>query len=173
MKVLLPFRAMSQYADEIPEAIRSSACGPVTAAAILRHHEGRSPTVQMLYKKLWTTRIGLSAFFLIRQLRKLTGSAYVIERVRSIEQVKQELIAGRPLAVKFDRYFSFRWRTSSAFAYHWTPLVGFEDKDGDVMLYIHDNGQKNRPSKLRAVSFLENQYVVSFIRIVPTTKKAS
>ncbi|MEZ0480176.1 C39 family peptidase [Planococcus sp. SSTMD024] len=170
MKVLLPFQAMSQYAEHVPAAYRASACGPVTAASILRYHEGTAPGVGLLYKKLGTTPIGLSAFCLIRRLKKLTGPRYDIKRVRSIEQIKQQLDAGYPLAVKFDRYFSLRWRQKTTFAYHWVPLIGYEETAGDLLLYIHDNGQKNRPSKLRAVSFRENRGVLSFIRISPVAK---
>lgn len=170
MKVLLPFQAMSQYAEEIPEAMRASACGPVTAASILRYHEGIAPGIGELYKQLGATKIGLSAFCLTRRLQKLAGPRYTIKRVQSIERVKQELMAGHPLAVKFDRYFSFRWRQKTTFAYHWVVLAGFEETEDDILLWIHDNGQKNRPSKLRAVSFRDNRDVLSFIQITPVPK---
>lgn len=167
MKVLLPFQAMNQYAEHIPAAYRASACGPVTAASILRYHEGVAPGIGPLYKWLGATPIGLSAFCLIRRLKKLAGPRYAIKRVRSIEQIKQQLDAGYPLAVKFDRYFSLRWCQKTTFAYHWVPLIGYEETADDLLLFIHDNGQKNRPSKLRAVSFRENRSVLSFIQISP------
>lgn len=170
MKVLLPFQAMNQYAEQVPPAYRASACGPVTAASILRYHEGMAPGIGPLYKKLGTTPIGLSAFCLIRRLRRLAGPRYAIKRVRSIEQVKQQLDAGYPLALKFDRYFSLRWRQKTTFSYHWVPLIGYEETEGDLLLFIHDNGQKNRPSKLRAVSFRKNRGVLSFISISPMAK---
>lgn len=167
MKVLLPFQAMNQYAEHIPAAYRTFACGPVTAASILRYHEGVAPGIGPLYKWLGATPIGLSAFCLIRRLKKLAGPRYDIKRVRSIEQIKQQLDAGYPLAVKFDRYFSLRWCQKTTFAYHWVPLIGYEETADDLLLFIHDNGQKNRPSKLRAVSFRENRRVLSFIKISP------
>ncbi|MFP8783561.1 C39 family peptidase [Planococcus plakortidis] len=170
MKVLLPFQAMSQYAGDVPSPYRASACGPVTVASILRYHEGQAPGIGPLYKLLGATPIGLSAFCLIRRLRKLVGPRYDIQRVRSLEQIKRQLDAGYPLAVKFDRYFSLRWRQATTFAYHWVPLIGYEETEGDLLLLIHDNGQKNRPSKLRAVSLRENQGVLSFIRISPVSK---
>lgn len=170
MKVLLPFQAMNQYADYVPLAYRASACGPVTAASILRYHEDVAPGIGPLYKILGTTPIGLSAFCLIRRLKKLTGPRYDIKRIRSIEHIKQQLDAGYPLAMKFDRYFSVRWRQKTTFAYHWVPLIGYEETADDLLLLIHDNGQKNRPSKLRAVSLRENQGVLSFIQISPVSK---
>lgn len=170
MKVLLPFQAMNQYAEQVPPAYRASACGPVTAASILRYHEGMAPGIGPLYKKLGTTAIGLSAFCIVRRLQKLVGPRYEVRRVRSIERIKQELDAGHPLALKFDRYFSLRWRKKTTFAYHWVPLIGYEETGDDLLLFIHDNGQKNRPSKLRAVSFRENRDILSFIRISPAEK---
>ncbi|MDN5708382.1 MAG: BtrH N-terminal domain-containing protein [Planococcus sp. (in: firmicutes)] len=170
MKVLLPFQAMNQYAEHVPAAYRASACGPVTAASILFYHEGVAPGIGPLYKLLGATPIGLSAFCLIRRLRKLAGPRYDIKRVRSTEQIKQQLDAGYPLAVKFDRYFSLRWYQKTTFAYHWVPLIGYEETGDDLLLFIHDNGQKNRPSKLRAVSFRENRGVLSFVQISPVSK---
>ncbi|MBU9673929.1 hypothetical protein KQ939_12390 [Planococcus sp. CP5-4] len=170
MKVLLPFQAMNQYGEHVPAAYRASACGPVTAASILRYHEGVAPGIGPLYNLLGATPIGLSAFCLIRRLKKLTGPRYDIKRIRSTEQIKQQLDAGYPLAVKFDRYFSLRWYQKTTFAYHWAPLIGYEETLDDLLLYIHDNGQKNRPSKLRAVSFRENQGILSFVQISPIAK---
>lgn len=170
MKVLLPFEAMSQYAESIPKAQRPSACGPVTAASILHYHEGIAPGIQQLYKALGTTALGLSAFFLIRRLRQLTNPRYHIARVRSLDEVKKELQSGYPLALKFDRYFSLRWRKNYTFAYHWVPLVGYEEMPDDLILYVHDNGQKNRPSKLRAVSYRENRDILTFVQITPASK---
>ncbi|WP_211653733.1 C39 family peptidase [Planococcus alpniumensis] len=170
MKALLPFQAMNQYAEHVPAAYRASACGPVTTASILLYHEGVAPGIGPLYKLLGATPIGLSAFCLIRRLRKLAGPRYDIKRIHSIEHIKQQLDAGYPLAVKFDRYFSLRWRQKTTFAYHWVPLIGYKETGDDLLLYIHDNGQKNRPSKLRAVSFRENQGVLSFIQIAPVSK---
>ncbi|WP_271853992.1 C39 family peptidase [Planococcus maritimus] len=170
MKVLLPFQAMNQYADQVPASYRASACGPITAASILRYHKELTPGIGQLYRFLGTTSLGLSAFCFIRRLRKWLGPRYEIKRVRSIGQVKQELDAGNPLAVKFDRYFSLRWRQETTFAYHWVPLIGYEETEDDLLLYVHDNGQKNRPSNLRAVSFRKNRSVLSFIRISPVQR---
>lgn len=170
MKVLLSFQAMNQYAEQVPPAFRASACGPVTAASILHYHECVAPGIGPLYRKLGATPIGLSAFCLIRRLKKLAGPRYDIKRIRAIEQVKRQLDAGYPLALKFDRYFSLRWRQASTFAYHWVPLIGYEETGDDLLLFIHDNGQKNRPSKLRAVSFRENRGVLSFVQISPVSK---
>jgi hypothetical protein len=167
MKILIPFAGMSQYDEKIDEIWRGSACGPTTAAAILRHHEQKDWNVNDVYKALGTTRIGLFTWRLKRNFHKLGGKRFAIDKTRSIEEVKKELAAGRPLAVKFDRYFSFRWFSKPHFNYHWVPLVGFEEKTDDLLLYIHDNGKRNRPSRLQAVSYGANKKFLTFLKIVP------
>lgn len=173
MKILIPFEGMSQYEESVDERKRSSACGPVTAASILKFHDNREYAVNELYKTLGTTPIGLFSWRLIRKLQKFTASRFEIKKIRSIDQVKSELLAGRPVAMKFDRYFSFRWFSKPLFHYHWVPLVGFEEKNDDVILYFYDNGKRSRPSKLRTASFNKHQKVLSFVKIVPTCSQNS
>lgn len=167
MKILMPFEGMSQYDLAIDSKIRGSACGPVTAAAIHRFHENSELAVNSVYKLLGTTSIGLFTWRLMRNFRKLAGNDYRLEKTRSISEVKQELLAGRPLAMKFDRYFTFHWFSKPMFNYHWVPVIGFEEKDGDVFFYFHDNGKRNRPSKIRTVSYASQRSYLSFVKIIP------
>ncbi|MGH2319326.1 hypothetical protein ACRC6Q_16425 [Planococcus sp. SE5232] len=171
MKQLIDFQGMSQHDEAIFEKYRSSACGPVTAAAILRHHEGLELGVNQLYRLLGSTPIGLFTWKLLRNFHKVGGQRYEVKKVRSIEEVKEELLAGRPLAMKFDRYFTFHWFSKPLYSYHWVPLIGFKQEADDLILYIHDNGQKNRPSKMRTVSYLENRKVLSFVKIMPKDRQ--
>ena len=167
MKVLLPFEGMSQYESVIDPQKRGSACGPVTAASIFRFHENEIFEINEVYRLLGTTSIGLFTWRLLRNFRKIAGSRYKLETTRSISEVKEELLSGRPLAMKFDRYFSFRWFAKPLYNYHWVPLIGFEDKGDDVILYFHDNGKRNRPSKIRTVSYHSQRTVLSFVKIIP------
>ncbi len=170
LKVLIPFNGQSQYAPEIKTQWQGSACGPVTAAAILQHYGEKEWTASELYRLLGATRIGLFTWRFVRKFAKLTSGRYDVHTIHSIDEVKKELIAGRPLAVKFDRWFSFHWFSKPMFNYHWVPLVGFEEQDEDLILYIHDNGKRNRPSKLRAVSYHKNRKFLTFVKIVPIQK---
>lgn len=167
MKIILPFEGMSQYDEAIDNGKRGSACGPVTAAAIFNFHENETLSINEVYRLLGTTPIGLFTWRLLRNFHKVAGSQYDIQKTRSLSEVKRELRGGRPLAMKFDRYFSFRWFSKTLFNYHWVPLIGFEDKGDDVLLYFHDNGKKNRPSKIRTVSYNEHRSVLSFVKIIP------
>ncbi|MCH4827681.1 C39 family peptidase [Planococcus halocryophilus] len=167
MKKLIAFQGLSQYDERISKKYRSSACGPVTIAAILQHYEQLEIGVNQLYRLLGTTPIGLFTWRLVKNFRKIGGIRYEVKKINTIQEVKEELLAGRPLAMKFDRYFTFHWFSKPLYRYHWVPLIGFEQKTNDLILYIHDNGQKNRPSKLRTVSYQENQNVLTFVKIIP------
>lgn len=167
MKKLIAFQGLSQHDEAIYKKYRASACGPVTAAAILQFHEEVDVGVNQLYRLLGATPIGLFTWRLISNFHKVAGTRYEAKKVRHIEEVKEELLAGRPLAMKFDRYFTFHWFSTFAYSYHWVPLIGFKQETDDLLLYIHDNGQKNRPSKMRTVSYKENQKVLTFVKIKP------
>lgn len=170
MKKLIAFQGLSQHNGKIFKKIRPSACGPVTIAAILQHHEKLEIGINQLYRLLGTTSIGLFTWRLLRNFKKITGTRYEVKKVNNLEEVKKELLAGRPLAMKFDRYFTFHWFSKPAYSYHWVPLIGFEQQANDLILYIHDNGQKNRPSKMRTVSYQENRKVLTFVKIMPTDR---
>lgn len=171
MKRVISFQGLSQHDEAIYKKYRASACGPVTAAAILQFHEGLNIGINQLYRLLGATPIGLFTCRLLRNFHKIAGTRFEAKRVWDIEEVKEELLAGRPLAMKFDRYFTFHWFSKFAYSYHWVPLIGFKEEAGDILLYIHDNGQKNRPSKMRTVSYMENRKVLTFVKIMPKDRQ--
>ncbi|HSI67187.1 MAG TPA: hypothetical protein VK947_07210 [Planococcus sp. (in: firmicutes)] len=171
MKVIIPFQGLSNNEAAIDENKRKSSCGPLTASAILKHHEKKVYPINDLYRLLGTTPIGLFTWRLVRRWRRIAGSNYEVKKVRSIEEVKNELMAGRPLALKFDRYFSFQWFAKPLFNYHWVPLIGFNEEKDDLQLYIHDNSKKNRPSKIRAVSYKKHQKLLTFVKFKPLQPK--
>lgn len=167
MKKLIVFQGLSQHDTNIHEKYRPSACGPVTVAAILQYHEELDIGINQLYQLLGSTCIGLFTWKLLRNFQKLGGKRYEVTKVLTIDEVKEELLANRPLAMKFDRYFTFHWFSKPLYSYHWVPLIGFEEKPDDLVLYFHDNGQKNRPSKMRTASYFANQKVLTFVKITP------
>ncbi|ANU23840.1 C39 family peptidase [Planococcus donghaensis] len=167
MKKLIDFQGLSQYDKSISKKYRPSACGPVTIAAILHHYEELEIGMNQLYRLLGSTPFGLFTWRLVKNFRKINGGRFEVKKITTIEEVKEELLAGRPLAMKFDRYFTFHWFSKPTYRYHWVPLIGFEEGANDVLLYIHDNGQKNRPSKMRTVSYQKNRKVLTFVKIKP------
>lgn len=167
MKKTLEIKGKSQFDQEIDKRFQPSACGPVTAFVILEYlFKNASPfTVNELYHQLGSTKIGLFKRRFIRNMQRLLGSKWHVTQC-SIEEVKRELEEGRPVAAKFDRWFSGKWRGQFAFDYHWVPVIGYEEDD-DLILIIHDNGRPNEPSKIRSVSYKQNESILSFVKIEP------
>ena len=170
MKIQLPVQGISQYDSSIDSSYQASACGPVTAYVLLNYLLPNASPFQPndLYSKLGGTRIGLFTHRFVRNLRKLLGPNWQIERC-SLHTALHELKNGRPVALKFDKYFSLQWNKKSTFAYHWVPLIGYEIENDELVLIIHDNGGRNRESKIRKVSYAQNASILTFIRVTPTS----
>ncbi|WJY27752.1 C39 family peptidase [Sporosarcina trichiuri] len=168
MPLLKEFTGKSQYDSDIGQKIRSSACGPVTVSLLLRYarHPLGDVPVDKLYRLLGTTRIGLFTGRFVRRLRKLLGAGWTVEKC-TVEEALSEIDEGRPVAAKFDKWLSRKWRQSAAFDYHWVPVIGYERDAGDIQLAVHDNGSPSSPSRLRYISYKENAPVLTFVRIVP------
>ena len=172
MRVQLNIGGISQYDNSILMQYRPSACGPVTALSILRYWMPNACNIEInqLYRLLGSTRIGLFTWRLKKNLRKLLGPEWDIDTC-SLEQAKSELLEGRPLACKFDRYFSFHWFGNYEFAYHWVPLIGFEENENGLTLIIHDNGGRSRESHIREVTYEKNKDILTFVKIRPHSLK--
>ena len=166
MKQQLSLQGKSQYDASIKPHYRNSACGPTTIHVILRYYDETAPSVNALYKLLGCTKIGLFKWRLIHNLRKLLPTWDI--RKCSLKEALQEIDAGRPVAMRFDRYFSLQWfDKKSTFAYHWVPLTGYEVQNDKLVLQFHDNGGQNRDSQIRTALFQNNENVLCFVKIAP------
>lgn len=170
MKRLEGFLGKSQYDHDINERFRPSACGPVTAYTILRYHEHdlAKSCVDDIYRLLGGMKIGLFKWRFVWRLRRLLGPEWTIENC-GLEELKKEIEAGRPVAAKFDKWFSFHWFGKYVFDYHWVPVVGFKETENGIILLVHDNGGRNRDSQMREIAYEPNQAILSFIKITKTT----
>lgn len=158
---------MSQYNKEVIPQYKNSACGPTTVFVILKYHGYEQLCdINTLYKLLGGTRIGLFTWRLIKNLRKHLGSNWSISRCTLAESLK-ELEAGRPVFMKFDKYFTFQWLAKPTFKYHWVPLIGYEIQGNELYLILHDNGGRNRDSQIRKVRYAENYKILSYVKIEP------
>ena len=168
VKKRLHIDGKSQYDEDINESFRASACGPVTARVIMDQFsvDACPYDVNELFTLLGGTKIGLSKGRFIRNMRKVLGTDWVVDECDIIE-VKQQINSGRTIAAKLDKWFNFRWRGGYEFDYHWVPVIGYEEKEDDLILIIHDNGGRNRDSQIRYISYKLNQPVLSFIKIEP------
>lgn len=166
MRCQLPLQGKSQYDASISPNYRNSACGPTTAHVILQYLGASTLSVNHLYKMLGCTKIGLFRWCFIRNLRKYLPTWDV--RSCTLKEALQEIDAGRPVAMRFDRYFSLQWRNKkSAYAYHWVPLIGYEIHNDELSLIFHDNGGRNRDSEIRITYYKDNVRVLSFVKIAP------
>lgn len=174
LKIQLPVQGLSQYDVTVDEKIQSSACGPVTAYVLLTYllPNGHSHVPNDLYKKLKGTRIGLFTFRFIKYLRRLLGPNWTIQKC-SIEESLQELQHGRPVALKFDKYFTFKWKKSFSFSYHWVPLIGYEQTNEELYLIVHDNGGRGRESTIRKIKYADNAPILTFVKVVPPASVSS
>lgn len=168
MRQQLILTGTSQYDASVAPSYRNSACGPATIYVILNYFNKSAPSINELYQQLGSTKIGLFKWRLIYYLRRLQPTWDI--RGCSLKEALQEIDAGRPVAMRFDRYFSLNWRDqTSTFAYHWVPLIGYEIKNDQLWLIFHDNGGPNRNSKIQQALFHNNAKVLSFVKITPNT----
>lgn len=167
MKKILTLTPKSQFDNDIEKRFRASACGPVTAHVILNYHfPNQYPDVNNIYRLLGGTRIGLFTWRFIRNMRKLLGNNWRVKTCE-IEEVIKQIAAGRPVAAKFDKWFTLKWRGRYSFAYHWVPIIGIEMRDEHIWLIIQDNGGRNRPSQIKSVPFEPNESILTFVKIEP------
>jgi hypothetical protein len=166
MRVELNVTGLSQYDDTIQPNFQSSACGPTTVFVILNYLQHSSFSINELYKMLGGTRIGSFKWRLVKNLRKLLGPSWSVSSC-TLHEALEQIDQGRPVAMKFDKYFSFQWKSKPTFKYHWVPLIGYEVKNGEIFLVVHDNGWKNRDSQIRKVRYADNNKVLSYVKIEP------
>ncbi|MDW0117556.1 hypothetical protein QTL97_11460 [Sporosarcina thermotolerans] len=170
MSSIKGFQGKSQYDNDIDVRFRPSACGPVTAYTILRYHknETTNDSIDHLYRLLGGTKIGLFKWRFVRRLRKLLGPEWIVVDC-GIEGLKKEIDEGRPVAAKFDKWFSFHWFGKFVFDYHWVPVIGFKETANGIMLIVHDNGGRNRDSRVREIAYESHKDILSFVKIEKTT----
>lgn len=168
MKVQITIEGMSQYSPSINPSYQNSACGPTTIYVILNYFlKGRNvQTVNELYEILGGTKIGLFQWRLIKNLKKYLGSQWIVERC-TLKEALHQLESKKPVAMKFDQYFTFQWKSEPTFKYHWVPLIGYEIINDRLYLIVHDNGGKHRESEIRKIPYGPNYKVVSFVKIEP------
>lgn len=165
MTNMIPLKKKSQFDPDIKKRYQSSACGPVTAYTILDYYfPNRFQDINALYRHLGGTAIGLFTWRFVRNLTKLLGNNWIVE-ICSVDEVKRQIDKGHPVAAKFDKWFTWKWRGRYSFDYHWVPVIGYEEGDCGLMLHIHDNGGKNRPSQIRTVPYAPNKDILTFVKV--------
>lgn len=169
MASFIPLKKKSQFDEDIHPKYRASACGPVTAYTLLDYHlPERFSDINTLYRQLGSTPIGLFTYRFVRNVQKLLGDEWIVRRC-SVEEMKGQIDLGLPVAAKFDKWFSFQWCRSVSFDYHWVAVVGYDETDKGLRLYVDDHGSPNYPSTTRIVPYEPNQKVLTFVQMTKTS----
>lgn len=89
-----------------------------------------------------------------------------------LERYKQEIDAGRPVALKFDKWSGLRWQGRYAYDYHWVLGIGYEDTDKgqDAQLIVHDNGTRYQgggfsPGTERRIPYKGNKDIITMVAL--------
>lgn len=174
----------------------SSACGPATMAALveywhshqgrlfvpgLRHFDSRAAHINYIYTHHGGTPWGMSARSFARGLRAYISQAappgydpaslMEISLFNDIGRYRAEIDAGRPVALKFDKWFSLRWRGRYVYDYHWVLGIGYENQeDGSCILLVHDNGVQHpgggyTPGRERKISYEANKAIITMVSL--------
>lgn len=168
MRKILQLEGCSQYDDAIDARFQKSACGPTTAYVMTNYLFGKSvvnKSVNDFYTMLGSTKIGLFKWRFILNMQRYLGPDWLVKSC-TLDEALKEIDAGRAVALKFDKYFSMKFNAHPLYAYHWVPLIGY-DNTAELKLFIHDNGGRNRDSRIRSFYYTDNAAVLSFVKVAP------
>jgi hypothetical protein len=142
------------------------------------HFHSKAAHINYIYSHHGGTPLGMSARRFVKGMiayfnapisskgeHKLSISTF-----NDFEVYKAEIDAGRPVAVKFDKWFNFRWRGKFAYDYHWVLGIGYEVPDhGDhPILIVQDNGVRYKDGKValskeRRIPYFMNKDVITMV----------
>jgi len=173
----------------------SSACGPATMAALVEywntrqqqsfihgqsHFHSKAAHINYIYSNHGGTPWGMSVKGFMKGLKAYIRSSpapgdngdrrLLLSSFNDFKRYKEEIDAGRPVAVKFDKWFSFRWKEGYAYDYHWVIGTGYEQAadGGGETLIILDNGVRTpdgsyTPSKERRIDYSLNKDILTMV----------
>jgi hypothetical protein len=172
-----------------------SACGPATLAALMeywhshrgavfipgiRHFVTKAAHINHIYSRHGGKPWGMSAHSFTRgihaYIRSAAGQAGSsgwqpeVTVFNNMERYMAEIDAARPVALKFDKWFTFRWQGEFAYDYHWVLGIGYEEPapgKGPVLI-VHDNGIRlkdggYRPGQERRIPYLPNRSILTMV----------
>ncbi|MBW4085389.1 C39 family peptidase [Paenibacillus sp. S150] len=174
-----------------------SACGPATMAALIEywhtrrgcgnipgisHFSSKAAHINYIYSRHGGTPWGMSARGFARGLKAYLSAALAHEKHRrqpfsvsvfnDMQRYRAEIDAERPVAVKFDKWFSMRWRGRYAYDYHWVLGTGYESADTETgpVLIVQDNGIRHKnggftPGRERRIPYLPNQSILTMVAL--------
>lgn len=174
-----------------------SACGPATMASLVEywhtrmgrsyvpgrsHFQSKAAHINHIYKHYGGTPFGMSvrsfingvkAYLRTEASREEMGNSLIsLTLFNDMERFRAEIDADRPVAIKFDKWFSFRWRGSYTYDYHWVLGVGYDESEhpDDLVLIVHDNGVRLKnggfsPCQERRISYKANRDILTMVAL--------
>lgn len=172
VRIIKNVKPYSQYEASLSKRGIKSACGPTAIATIINYYsptESKSPLwIRRWYTESKTGWFGLSSRKLIHTLSRY-GTARKIPKREMWEHYIEEIDHERPVAVKFDQWFSFKWFSDQfEYRYHWVTGIGYQIKEGRRYLMVLDHG-KNK-SALKRIHFDTNRPVLTMVSFIPYNK---
>ncbi|WP_195724412.1 C39 family peptidase [Paenibacillus monticola] len=173
----------------------ASACGPATMAALMEywstrlgkhfisgksHFYSKAEHINHMYSQHGGTPWGMNVHGFIRGIKDYIGASSApkeryqlsLTAFNDMNRYIAEIDAERPVAIKFDKWFTFRWRGRYAYDYHWVLGIGYETsvEGADPILIVLDNGVKYKdggfaPSKERRIPFSANKGIITMVAL--------
>ncbi|WP_410513185.1 C39 family peptidase [Paenibacillus sp. BR2-3] len=175
----------------------SSACGPATMAALAEywstrlgqayihgqsHFHSKAAHINYIYSYHGGAPWGMSVKGFKKGINDYIGAPSSAGEGRRLEislstfndiaLYKMEIDDGRPVALKFDKWFTFRWKGRYVYDYHWVLGIGYEEAEAGkgTALIILDNGVKTAdgsfmPSRERRVNYELNKNILTMVAL--------
>ncbi|AIQ72075.1 MULTISPECIES: C39 family peptidase [Paenibacillus] len=187
----LPAEPYTQW--EVGVESPSSACGPATMAALTEywnthfgadfirgkgHFPSKAAHINYIYSHHGGRPWGMSVRCFTKELKNYIHSStlpkdqqkLLITTFNDFEVYKTEIDAGRPVAVKFDKWFRLRWRGKFTYDYHWVLGIGYEvfDDGERPTLIVHDNGVRYKDGRVtlgkeRRIPYFANKDIITMV----------
>lgn len=190
--------AVEPYTQWEPEvASPSSACGPATMAALAEYwstqqgqdfiqgssyFHSKAAHINYIYRHHGGTPWGMSARGFKKGMKAYLRAALDTKENRrrkisittfnDFDLYKKEIEADRPVAIKFDKWSTLRWRGKYVYDYHWVMGIGYEEtSDGEgLTLILLDNGARTldgryNPSRERRVDYVINKDILTMVAL--------
>jgi hypothetical protein len=175
----------NQYDSNVNSLYRNSACGPTTMAAIteywrtvkgkslldgLNTYSSKGAMINHFYSNHGGSLLGMSVSTLRSGLENHAGhgnaySTATASVISGYNSYKTEINNGRPVAIKFDRWFTlFEPDNDYAYDYHWVVGKGYAYDVFDTMFIINNNVASTENGQTQYLDFPTNEPILTLVK---------
>ncbi len=179
----LTMTTFNQWDSNVASSYRSSACGPTTMAAIseywrttkgkssikgLDYYMSKGHMINHFYNEHGGTAIGMSVNAVKEGLVGHTDGFYstaAASTISGFSSYKNEIANSRPVAIKFDSYFTFfEPDYDYAYNYHWVVGKGYVYDSIDNIIIINNNISSTESGQEQYIDFPSNEPILSLVK---------